>query len=1340
MTRAWLLGLAISLSGFPAWAAAAFSASFDGASGHAQVYHHSEINRTGNWTVEAWFKDLSPAGFNHPAAYLLAKGDAALGTEVPYFIRIASNRLKAGLRAGGAEHGLEHDLSSLNPALWHHVAVSFQASTRDMRLYLNGALVSQAVLGAASTGNASNLIFGRNGASNGHWTGRLDDIRLWTTVRAASDIASSYQNELPNFFSGLAGNWKFNEGSGTTAQDTGGTSQNAFLRTGAGYSNDVPSAAGDATPPSVSLTAPANGATVSGASVTVSAAAADNVAVAGVQFKLDGNNLGPEDVSSPYSVFWDTTLVSNGSHALTAVARDAAGNMATSATVAVQVSNASDTTPPVIASVSASGITSDGAVITWTTNEPSNSQVEYGTSAAYGFLSPLSTASVTSHRVALSGLLPGTVYHYRALSKDLAGNAAASPDRTFQTADSSGSTRIMPLGDSITDGLQAPGAYRTELWNKLTADGFSLDYVGSLSNGPASLPDKDHEGHSGWRIDQIAGSVNPWLAAYGPEMVLLHIGTNDMIQNYYVSTAPARLSSLIDQITAARPGAHVVVAALVPLGDSAQNARLLQYNAAIPGIVASKKDAGKNVSYVDMDGAVTAADLYDGKHPSASGHAKMAAVWHPLVRTILQTGASVGVDRSSPTVAVASPAPGATVSGAAVALSASASDNIGVVNVRFLVDGQAAGEPDFSPPYSVTWDSTRVSNGSHVVTAVARDSAGNETISSEVPISVQNASLALLSDPPGLQLTLNSARVTAPHFTFSAFGTSHAVGALSPQTRGTTGTYQESGGQVVMEAEGFSDTVARSSAVWSLETRLSGFTGQGYMVVPDKNAGFGTDYAAASPGLTFRIHFVSTGTYYIWIRGEGPDGLSDSLHAGLDGQAVSSADRISGFLANSYRWLSKTMDNARPTVNVTAPGNHVFNIWAREDGMKLDKIVLTKSSSYTPSSSGPAISSGTAPRNFEFVSWSDGGATTHTVTASQPQNSYTARYQEVISGSAAAAPSAGLTLVQVPDQSDILWGDTGLVEAVSDLEGKAVLKRVDARGARAISMARAGSRLSALLDTAGLPKALGEIRVRASIERDGEEALESEERTLRVVPSAKLRGAVRSGQTVFSLADHNPLDGTLSLRIRSDAGLDELDLEPLTPGEAESLAGTPAAAGYRVSSPKHPGPLARPAILTLLYPDRDLDAEGLPTGNGTVDGTEIKEENLRIFDCGSSPCRLLGGVVDRNKNTVTARVHALSTFVLMKGEASPAPAPQTFLTPALVDGINDAAAFGLEAQEVEIMDVTGQRVFYAVSDGLGGIVWTCRDRDGRLLPSGLYIARLKKQDGSTAYQKLIIAK
>src|SRR5204862_234615 len=101
----------------------------------------------------------------------------------------------------------------------------------------------------------------------------------------------------------------------------------------------------DVTPPTVSIASPANGAPVS-ATVDVTATAADNVGVVGVQFLLDGNLLGAEDTTAPYSVAWNTTTAANGTHTVAARARDASGNVATSAAVTFTVSN--DLTPPTV--------------------------------------------------------------------------------------------------------------------------------------------------------------------------------------------------------------------------------------------------------------------------------------------------------------------------------------------------------------------------------------------------------------------------------------------------------------------------------------------------------------------------------------------------------------------------------------------------------------------------------------------------------------------------------------------------------------------------------------------------------------------------------------------------------------------------------------------------------------------------------------------------------------------------------------------------------------------------------------------------------------------------------
>ncbi len=116
--------------------------------------------------------------------------------------------------------------------------------------------------------------------------------------------------------------------------------------------------------------------------------------------------------------------------------KDAAGNLAVSGNYTFTTSAPADTTPPVISGVTSSGISGTGATINWTTNEASDSQVEYGTTASYGSSTALNNAMATSHAQALSGLSAGTLYHYRVKSKDADGNLAISGDYTFTTSSS----------------------------------------------------------------------------------------------------------------------------------------------------------------------------------------------------------------------------------------------------------------------------------------------------------------------------------------------------------------------------------------------------------------------------------------------------------------------------------------------------------------------------------------------------------------------------------------------------------------------------------------------------------------------------------------------------------------------------------------------------------------------------------------------------------------------------------------------------------------------------------------------------------------------------------------
>jgi hypothetical protein len=190
-------------------------------------------------------------------------------------------------------------------------------------------------------------------------------------------------------------------------------------------------------PPTVSITAPAGGSTVSG-SVTASATAtaSGSFSVTGVQFQVDGTNLGSSVTVGPaYGTSWDTTKTANGLHTLTAIATDSGGRSG-SASISVTINNVSSS-GPVISGVTAGSITSSAATITWITDRASDSQLKYGPTAAYGLTSGLAASLVTSHVVALSGLSASTTYHFAVLSRDGSGNLSTSGDFTFSTAGSS---------------------------------------------------------------------------------------------------------------------------------------------------------------------------------------------------------------------------------------------------------------------------------------------------------------------------------------------------------------------------------------------------------------------------------------------------------------------------------------------------------------------------------------------------------------------------------------------------------------------------------------------------------------------------------------------------------------------------------------------------------------------------------------------------------------------------------------------------------------------------------------------------------------------------------------
>ncbi|MFC5724570.1 SGNH/GDSL hydrolase family protein [Streptomyces gamaensis] len=196
---------------------------------------------------------------------------------------------------------------------------------------------------------------------------------------------------------------------------------------------------------------------------------------------------------------------------------------------------------------------------------------------------------------------------------------------------------VMPLGDSITygTGSSTGSGYRAELRNLLASHSKDVRFVGSQRSGEA--PVREHEGHYGWKIGGLTGRTGQWLTAVKPNVVLLHIGTNDMHDDYRADQAPERLGQLVDEITNTAPGTTVLVSSLVPSADRRTQNRIKKFNAAVLKLVTDRRNAGFQTGYVDM-GNVTTSDLRDELHPNDNGYHKMAGAFYRGIATAANEG------------------------------------------------------------------------------------------------------------------------------------------------------------------------------------------------------------------------------------------------------------------------------------------------------------------------------------------------------------------------------------------------------------------------------------------------------------------------------------------------------------------------------------------------------------------------------------------------------------------------------------------------------------------------------------------------------------------------------
>jgi lysophospholipase L1-like esterase len=211
----------------------------------------------------------------------------------------------------------------------------------------------------------------------------------------------------------------------------------------------------------------------------------------------------------------------------------------------------------------------------------------------------------------------------------------------------SGVVKIMPFGSSTIVGKpESEGGFRPKLYQLLTADGLNRDFVGSQSSGPSSLPDKNHEGHSGWTIgadnEQLSKEVVGWLNTYNPDIMIFYAGTNDIIAGKSATETTVRLDNIANKIFTQSPNIRLIVGTIIipqlsGRVDKTKQDYAREYNTSMETVAAKYRGQGKYMQVVNISGAVGPGDYLDDLHANASGNSKMADVWAAGIRATYPT-------------------------------------------------------------------------------------------------------------------------------------------------------------------------------------------------------------------------------------------------------------------------------------------------------------------------------------------------------------------------------------------------------------------------------------------------------------------------------------------------------------------------------------------------------------------------------------------------------------------------------------------------------------------------------------------------------------------------------
>ncbi|MEX0985643.1 MAG: Ig-like domain-containing protein [Actinomycetota bacterium] len=515
-------------------------------------------------------------------------------------------------------------------------------------------------------------------------------------------------------------------------------------------------------PPSVTLTAPGAGATVSGTAVALSANASDNNGVAQVEFFLDGTvSLGTDtDSAGGWTGSWDSTLATDGSHTITARATDTIGQTANHQR-SVTVDNI-DELPSVTLTAPGAGATVSGTAVALS----ANASDDEGVTKVEWFLDAGSTAIATDTSSAggWTGSWDSTSASYGPHTI-----TATATDTIGQTADDQHSIDVdndaPPSVEFVapTEGSTVAGAVDLEA---TASDDDGVAQVEYFLDGTVSLG-TDTDSAGGW-----TGSWDSTLTTDGSHTITAR--ATDTIGQ----TANDQRSVTVDNIdeipsvtlTAPEEGA-LVRGSTVSLAAAATDDH---------GVAQVEFFLDETVSLgVDADGSDGWTGTWDSTLTSDGPHAISAVATDTIAQTA-SSAASVTVDNTPPTeVHITSPADGQSVVGT-IAVMASATD---AASVEFFRDAVSIGtDTNGADGWSVSWNTAGTSTGAHTLTATATDPAGNESTSPGVTVTVDNPLILEIpiasgtddaEQKPNRNVVVNSADIdmmTDNNVTFTAVG------------------------------------------------------------------------------------------------------------------------------------------------------------------------------------------------------------------------------------------------------------------------------------------------------------------------------------------------------------------------------------------------------------------------------------------------------------------------------------------------------------------------------------------------------------------------------------------